>query len=149
MTITRGIAAAALIAGVAVGASGTAWADQTMSGHYTWTTTTPTGKSTSGDIYFTPCGDGCASAASTPGGPAVGQARLVNGQWTMNGTWPVDCPDATPSANPEPSANPQPYVDTWDPNTLAGTDVFTYSVPTCGSPAGYQQINKLQYRQAP
>ncbi len=142
MTITRGIAAAAMLAGLAVGTGSTAWADTTMSGHYTWTTTAPhSGHSTSGDYYFTPCGDGCASAASTPGGPALGQARLVHGQWTMDGTWPVGCPDGT--------SVPVSYHDTWDQNTLAGTDALTYSVPACGNPAGYQQINNLQIRQAP
>ena len=141
MTLTRGIAAAAMLAGLAVGTASGAWADPTMSGHYTWTSTSPTGESSSGDYYFTPCGDGCASVASTPGGPAVVHVRLVNSQWTMDGTWSVRCSDGTSGAKPEP------YHDTWDPNTLAGTDTLTYSVPACGHPAGYQQINKLQLRQ--
>ena len=38
----------------------------------------------------------------------------------MDGTWSVRCPDSTLGANPEP------YHDTWDPNTLAGTDTLTY-----------------------
>jgi hypothetical protein len=142
MTVTRAIAATALFAGLAVGTASPVWAETTINGRYTWTSTTPTtGKSTSGDLYFTPCGDGCASAASTPGGPVVGQVRFVTGQWTMDGTWSVRCADGTLSA-------PEQYHDTWDPNTLAGTDALTYSVPSCGQPAGYQQINKLQLTQA-
>jgi hypothetical protein len=50
-------------------------------------------------------------------------------------------------------ANSEPYHDTWDPNTLAGTDALTYSVPACGNPAGYRQTNTqtntLQLSQAP
>jgi len=141
MAITRAIGAAAMLAGLAIGTASTVWADTTMSGHYTWTSTSPTGQSASGDYYFTPCGDGCASVASTPGGPAVAQVRLVNKQWTMNGAWPVRCSDGTTS-------NPVPYHDTWDPKTLAGKDAITYSVPGCGHPAGYQQINNLQLRPA-
>jgi hypothetical protein len=141
MTIRRGIAAAAMLAGLAVGTASTAWAAPTMSGHYIWTTTNPQGKSSHGDFYFTPCGDGCASVASTPGGPSVGQARLVNGQWTMDGTWPYRCADGTPTS--------QPYHDVWDQNTLAGTETITPSGPACGAPAGQQQITTLQLKQAP
>jgi hypothetical protein len=38
MTVTRGIAAAAMLAGLAVGTASVAWAAPTMSGHYTKTT---------------------------------------------------------------------------------------------------------------
>jgi hypothetical protein len=76
MTFTRGIAAAAMLAGLAVGTASGAWADPRMSGHYTWTSTSPTGESSSGDYYFTPCGDGCASVASTPGGPGRGAGAV-------------------------------------------------------------------------
>jgi hypothetical protein len=147
MTVTRVIAGTAIFAGLAVGTASTAWADpqndthpNQLSGHYTWTSTNPNGQSTSGDYYFTPCGDGCASVATTPGGPAVGQARLVDGQWTMDGTWSVSCSGGTPGADP------QSYHDTWDPNTLAGTDVITTTGPACGS---HQQTNNLQLTQAP
>lgn len=142
MTITRGIVVAAMLAGLAVGTASTAWSDTTMSGHYTWTSTNRNGQSTSGDYYFTPCGDGCASVSSTSGGPAVGQARLVDGQWTLDGTWAVSCPDGTSAG--EPVA----YHDTWDPNTLAGTDTLTSSASGCGNRAGGQQINTLQLSQA-
>jgi hypothetical protein len=44
----------------------------TMSGHYIKTETNPdTGKSSDEDLYFTSCGDGCASVAHTPGGQAM------------------------------------------------------------------------------
>jgi hypothetical protein len=144
MTVTRGIAAATMLAGLAAGTASAAWAAPTMSGHYIFTSTnTTTGVSIPADWYFTPCGDGCASVAYTPGGPAAGQARLVNGQWTMD--TPADavrCPDGTEVAKALSSH------DTWDPNTLAGTDALTYNVPACGNRAGFQQINNLQLRQA-
>ena len=144
MTITRGIAAAAMLAGWAVGTASAAWADTTMSGHYIRIETNPqSGQSATDDWYATPCGDGCASLASTPGGPAQSQARLVNGQWTMDSTVSaLRCPDGTVVAN----AVSARY--TWDPNTLAGTVQVTYNVPACGNPAGYTQTNNVQLRQA-
>lgn len=142
MAMTRAIAAAAMFAGLAVGTASAAWADTTMSGHYTWTSTTPRGSAMSGDYYFTPCGDGCASVATAPGGQAVALARLINGQWTMEGTWAIRCADGSPGPN-------EPYHDTWDPNTLEGTSTLMYNVPACGHPPGYQQTNHLQLRQVP
>jgi hypothetical protein len=143
MTITRGIAAAAMLAGLAVGTASTAWADTTMSGHYI-VTNTDKGYSVTNDWYVTPCGDGCANVAVTPGGPAGSQARLDNGQWTMdiNGG-NAHCPDGTVV----PNANSNHY--TWDPNTLAGTVETTLNVPACGGPAGYSHANDVQLRQAP
>jgi hypothetical protein len=126
---------AALVAAGAVAVAPAAYADMTMSGHYIWTTTNPSGRSSSGDFYFTPCGDGCASVASAPGGPAFGRARLVNGRWTLDGTWPIRCSDGTSAA--------EQYHDWWDPNTLTGSEVWSYGVPACGQPAGHQQINAL------
>lgn len=150
MAIRRGFATAAAFAALAVGAAGVASADPQnnahpgqLNGHYTWTTTTPNGQTTSGDYYFTPCGDGCASAASTPGGAVVGQAHLVDGQWTMDGTWSVTC------SNGGPGGDSATYHDTWDANTLSGTDAITYSGPGCGNAAGRQQVNNLQLTQAP
>jgi hypothetical protein len=98
MTIARGFAAAAMLAGLAVGTAGTTWAaESTMSGHYLRTETDPqTGQSETDDWYATPCGDGCASLADTPGGPALSQARLVNGQWTLDSAvHTLSCPDGT------------------------------------------------------
>jgi hypothetical protein len=145
MAITRRIAAAAMLAGLAVGAAATAWADlPTMSGHYIKTSTDPSsGQSNTKDWYFTPCGDGCASVAETPGGLPWGQARFVNGQWTLDTTGDAACRDGSTV----PAANSAHY--TWDPNTLAGTGQLTTKVPACGDPAGYQYSNNLQLRQAP
>jgi hypothetical protein len=143
MTITRGIAAAALFAGVFAGTASTAWADPpTMSGHYTVTSTDSTGRSTSGDWYFTSCGGGCASRAFTPGGPAD-QARLVNGQWTMDDdSVTTVCSDGSKV----PHASTGHY--TWDPNTLAGTAQFTDKFATCGDSAPRSWTNNIQLRQA-
>jgi hypothetical protein len=144
MTITRGFAATAIFAGLAVGTASAAWAETTMSGHYLRIETDPqTGQSETDDWYATPCGDGCASLALTPGGPAISQARLVNGQWTLESAiHTLNCPDGTVASN----AVSAHY--TWDPDTLAGTVQLTSNVPACGIPAGYQTINDVQIRQA-
>jgi hypothetical protein len=120
-------------------------ATPTMSGHYLKTSTEPSsGKSTAAaDWYFTPCGDGCASLALTPGGQPYAQARLVNGQWAMDMKSDAFCADASTV----PLANAAHY--TWDPNTLAGTARDTQLLPACGYPAGYQYTNTIQLRQAP
>jgi hypothetical protein len=144
MTITRGIAAAVMLAGLAVGTASAASADTTMSGHYIRTETGQSGQSETADWYATPCGDGCASIASTPGGPELSKARLVNGQWTEASVLhTLACPDGTAV----PNAVSGQY--TWDPNTLAGTVQLTYNVPACGNPAGYQTTNFVQFTQAP
>ena len=145
MTLTRAIAAAALFAGLAVSTASPAWAETTLSGHYIRTETDPlTGQSVNDDWYATPCGDGCASLASTPGGPAVSQARLINGQWTLDSAiHTLMCPDGTVLQN----AVSAHY--TLDPNTLAGTVLLTYQVPACGIPAGYQLANNVQLSPAP
>src|SRR6516225_8580974 len=85
MTVTRAMAATAMLAGLAVGTASTAWAspsDRTpeMSGHYVETDTAQNGQTTTGDWYFTPCGAGWASAANTPGGRSM-QVQLVGGKW--------------------------------------------------------------------
>ena len=144
MTITRGFVATVIFAGLAVGTASTAWADTTMSGHYIRTETGPSGQSQADDWYATPCGDGCASIASTPGGPELSQARLVDGQWTLASVLhTLACPDGTVV----PNAVSAHYM--WDPNTLAGTVEVTYDVPACGHAAGYKATNVVQIRQAP
>lgn len=142
MSVTRTIAVAALIAGVAIGTASTARADQTMSGHYVKTETTQEGalQSTTYDWYFSPCGDGCANATvnGTPG-----QAHLVNGQWTMD--FPVGnvtCADGTF----HPASRTAHY--TWDPDTLAGTAQVTATAAVCGLPVGYTFIDNIQLTQA-
>ena len=145
MTITRGFTATVIFAGLAVGTASAAWADTTLSGHYVRTETgAQSGQSVTDDWYATPCGDGCASLANTPGGPALSQAWLVNGQWILDSAvHTLGCPDGTVVAN----AVSAHY--TLDPNTLAGTVLLTYQVPACGSPAGLQVTNNVQLRQAP
>ena len=143
MAIARGFAATVIFAGLAVGTASAVWAETTLSGHYIRTETNPQyGQSVTDDWYATPCGDGCASLASTPGGPAISQARLVNGQWTLDSAvHTLICPDGS-------VVNAVSAHYTLDPNTLAGTVQLTYQVPTCGTPAGYQTTNNVQLRQA-
>ena len=144
MTITWGFAATVISAGLAVGTASAAWAETTMSGHYLRTETSQSGQSETDDWYATPCGDGCASLASTPGGPVLSQARLVNGQWTLDSAvHTLSCADGTVV----PNAVSAHYM--WDQNTLAGTVQVTYNVAACGHPAGYQNTNNVQLQQAP
>lgn len=138
MGVTRGIAAAAMLAGLAIGTASTARATPTMSGHYIATFTASTGQSTTNDWYFTPCGDGCAQLTR----PVTAQARFVNGRWTVDSTADATCPDGT-SVPHALTAH-----DTWDPNTLAGTDQITHNLAACGNPAAHQATNKLQLKQA-
>jgi hypothetical protein len=142
MTVTRVIAAAAMLAGLAIGTASTAWAAPTMSGHYVMTDTDPvSGQSTTNDWYFTPCGDGCASLGFKGRSPE--QARLVSGQWTLDSTGDTTCSDGTHV--------PDAYSDhfTWDPNTLAGKVRITARVAECGNPAGSTFTDNIQLRQAP
>jgi hypothetical protein len=154
MTVTRAIAATAMLAGLAVGAAGPAWADpqdphdrtsNQMSGHYIKTSTASNGQTATDDWYVTPCGDGCASVSvgTAPGGQPFGQARLVNGQWTLDTVAHAVCADGTDI----PNALSVHY--TWDANSLAGSAQTTAKVPECGQAAGYQQTNTVQLRQAP
>jgi serine/threonine protein kinase len=106
-----------------------------MSGHYIDTETyAPTGQTTTNDWYFTPCGDGCADAG-------FGQARLVNGQWTMEVTSNATCSDGSSVQN----ANTDYY--TWDPNTLAGTAQVTTKLAACGRSPGESFSVNVQLRQ--
>jgi serine/threonine kinase PknH len=123
-----------------------------MNGHYIETQTDPStgqpmtsaGQPVTNDWYFTPCGDGCASASvGGPNAGAVGQARLVNGQWTIDTAASVNCVDGTHVPNVFSSRR------TWDPNTLAGALQQTYKVPACGNPAGYSETFNIQLRKAP
>jgi hypothetical protein len=140
MTITRAIAAAAMLAGLPVGAASTAWADPpTMNGHYIRTVTNAKGQAVTNDWYFTPCGDGCAQLTTPP----TAQAQLVNGQWTMDLVSDAVCPDGSTV----PAARGAHYM--WDPNTLAGTVQITVNVPACGEAVGQIGTAKLQLRQAP
>ena len=150
MAIARGFAATAMFAGLALGLAAPTSAAPAMSGHYIETGTDPStgqpftsgGQPVTNDWYFTPCGDGCASAAVTPGGQALGQAGLVNGQWTLDTIDEVSCHDG--SSVPSALSNHR----TWDPDTLAGTLQETYKVPACGRPAEYSSNLNIQLRQA-
>lgn len=138
MALARCIAATGFLAGLALGLAAPAGADFQPDGHYIGTQIDPKtgqpltveGQPVHNHWYFTPCGDGCASAAHTPDGPPVGQAHLVDGQWVLDTTDAAECPDGT--SVPDAIAGHR----TWDPNTLAETIQFTGILPACGSPAG-------------
>ena len=114
----------------------------TMSGHYIRTETNPrNGMNSDDDWYFTPCGDGCASVALSPGGPTYGRSQLVNGQWTMDATDNQSCTDGSTVSD----VNTVHY--TWDPDTLAGTVQVTQKFAVCGDSAPQSFTNNVQLRQ--
>lgn len=162
MAVVRGITATAFLAGLALGlaAPAGAWgpagpapfpADFQPDGHYIGTQIDPKtgqpliieGQTVHNDWYFSPCGDGCAEAAHTPGGPPVGQAHLVNGQWVLDTTDEAECPDGT--TVPDAIAGHR----TWDPNTLAETIQLTGILPACGNPPGASKTVNGQLALAP
>lgn len=146
MAIARGYAAAAMFAGSALALPTPASAvppdlANEMSGHYILTMTNSTGQSTTSDWYFSSCGDGCASVVLTPGGSAGAEARLVNGQWTMDKDGQATCSDG--------AQVPTSQHWTWDPNALTGTVDSTYKAAGCGLPKGYRTVFNVTFRKAP
>lgn len=137
MIVTRGIGWLAVLSGwLAVGSAGVASASPAMNGHYVSTVTSASGEVTTSDWYFTPCGDGCASVADTPGGPAFGEARMFDGQWTL--AWHSDafCPSGT--------RVPGAYASyaRWDPVTFAGANESGITKPICGSDKGLPRVTQ-------
>jgi hypothetical protein len=137
MTFTRSLAAGAMFAGLALVLTAPISAADPLNGHYIETETYPDGHQVHSDWYITPCGDGCASIAD------LGQANLVNGQWTLDGTGGVSCEEG----GDVPHAIGFHY--SWDPNTLAGNVGITNNVQACGNPKGYTETNNLQLALAP
>jgi serine/threonine-protein kinase len=111
---------------------------RTMSGHYIITETNSTGvQSLTSDWYFTSCGDGCASIATASGVQPWSQARLINGQWTVDGEIQSTCP-----------VKAAHY--TWDPNTLAGIGQITQKESSsCSVNPLTQYTTNVQLRRAP
>jgi hypothetical protein len=136
MTITRGLTAGAMLAGLALGLTAPAAAADSLNGHYTETETYPDGHEVQDDWSITPCGDGCAAIGD------IGQANLVGGQWTLDGSGGVSCEQGgdTPNAIG--------FHYSWDPNTLAGTVKITNNEAVCGNPKGYHETHQLQLAQA-
>jgi hypothetical protein len=129
MSITRGVATAAVVAGVAVTAASTAWADPpTMSGNYTLDF--PGNPPTTYMVVFTPCGPGCTNA-QIPNTPNYfdGQAHLSNAQWAM------DVPDPHAIACADGSEHPGVHHDVWDANTLQGAQWATAPSNPCAGDA--------------
>jgi hypothetical protein len=145
MSTTRGLAAAAMLAGLAIGLAAPASAANELSGHYIETETTPHGYQSTSDWYITPCGDGCAAVATTPTGQPWGQAHLANGQWSMESHDDADCVGGGTST----VRNALTSHITWDPVTLAGTNREITTEAACGQPAGFEETNTLQLRKAP
>jgi hypothetical protein len=158
MVVARCITATAFLAGLALGLAAPAGAapalfpaDFETNAHYTETQINPKtnrpfkvhGHGVVNDWYFSPCGDGCASAARTPGEQPLGQANLVNGQWVLDTTDGAECPDGT--TVPDAIAAHR----TWDPNTLAGTVQTTGKEGTCGFPAGDPETADIQLALVP
>src|SRR6185437_984140 len=111
----------------------------TMSGGYTETSTSPTGKTVSTDWTVSSCGEGCLWVKA---GAGSGQARLVDGLWVMDTMNSLSCPDGS---NVMYAA--QSHIS-WDPTSLEGTSQISYMVPACGHPAGFQQTNQIKLKAA-
>ena len=140
MAVIRGFAATAVFAGLAVGAASTAWAETpTMSGDYTETSTSPSGRGVTTDWSVSTCGDGCLWIKA---GAGSGQAHLIDGQWVMDTMNSLSCPDGAFVLYAASS-----HI-TWDPNTLEGTSEITYNIGACGHPPGYHQTNKISLKKA-
>ena len=137
MTITRGFAAGAMLAGLALVVTAPVSTADPLNGHYIETETYPDGHQIHDDWFITPCGDGCADIKN------LGQAHLVNGQWTLDGKGGVSC---------EEGGDVKDAIGfhySWDPNTLDGTVQITNNVKACGNPQGYQETNNLHLQPAP
>jgi hypothetical protein len=162
MAVARCVTATAFLAGLGLGlaAPAGAWgpagpapfpADFQTNAHYISTQINPKtgqpftveGHPVTNDWYFSPCGDGCASAAHTPGGPPVGQANLVNGQWVLDSSDAAECTDGTTVPDAITAHR------TWDPNTLAGTVQTTSKEGACGVPSGATHTANIQLALAP
>ena len=138
MTITRGLAAGAMFAGLALVVDGS----RVHRG--------PAERPLHRDRDLPGRSPGAQTTGSSP--PAVtgarrstdlGQANLVNGQWTLDGKGGVSC---------EEGGDVHDAIGfhyTWDPNTLDGTVQITNNVEACGNPQGYQETNKLHLQLAP
>jgi hypothetical protein len=138
MTITRGFAAGALFAGLALVLTAPVSAADPLDGHYIETETYPDNhQSPPADWFISPCGDGCATIQH------LGTAHLVDGQWTLDGKGGVSCEQGGDT----PDAISLHY--TWDPNTLDGIAGITNNVAACGNPQGYQETNKLHLELVP
>ena len=138
MTITRGFAAGAMLAGLALVVTAPVSIADPLNGHYIETETFPDGHQSAPDNWFiTPCGDGCATIQH------LGDAHLVNGQWTLDGQGGASCEEG---GDVHDAIN---FHYTWDPNTLDGTVKITNNVAACGNPQGYSETNKLHLQLAP
>ena len=141
MAFGRALAATATLSAFALALAAPSSADD-FNGHYSFTETDAAGHAASSDWYVTPCGDGCAAVALTPGGPTK-QAHLANGQWTLDSTDNLQCDNGSTV----PNATTAHF--TWDANTLAGTVVSTDVVPVCGEQPGHQETNNMQLNLVP
>ncbi|WIM88358.1 hypothetical protein PT015_02275 [Candidatus Mycobacterium wuenschmannii] len=138
MTITRGAAAGALLAGLALVFTAPTSSADPFEGHYIETETYPDGhQDPPSDWYVSSCGDGCASIQH------LGQAKLANGQWTLDGKGGVSCEQGGDT----PDAIGFHYA--WDAHTLDGTVEITNKVDACGNAAGYRETNKIHLAPAP
>lgn len=132
MTPIRGLAAAVVLVGTAVGLASPATAD--LSGTYTLSVSN--GRSYTWAI--TDCGSSCADIASTETQSDQafgGQAQLSGNSWTLT----VQRPDALVCES-DGSTYAGTSTFTWDATTLSGSETTTLTAATdgpCGDTAGY------------
>ena len=137
MRMTRGLAAGAMFAGLALVLTAPVSSADPLNGHYIETETYPT------VTRSTTTGTSSPAVTGAPSIKELGQANLVNGQWTLDGKGGVSCEQG---GDVHDAIN---FHYTWDPNTLDGNVQITNNVDACGNPAGYQENNKLHLALAP
>jgi len=138
--IARGFAATAILGCLAVGSASMAWADTpTMSGNYTETSTTPSGKSIDNSWAVNSCGNGCLWVKA---GLGASQALLVDGQWVMDTMNNIACTGGGYTLYGTSTHT------VWDPNTLAGTATHTYVTGACGRAPGDVQVDQIAIKAA-
>ncbi len=125
MTITRGFAAGAMLAGLALVVTAPVSTADPLNGHYIETETYPDGHQAPQTTGSSP-----PAATDAPTIQHLGQAHLVNGQWTLDGKGGVSCEEG---GDVRDAIN---FHYTWDPNTLDGTVQITNNVASLWQPAG-------------
>jgi hypothetical protein len=128
-TIIRGLAAAAVLAGAAVGLASPRGADE-VSGTYKYIAENG---GYAGSWSITSCGPDCAAVQTVEGWFFTANAKLSGGRWNMT----VEDPQGM-VCSARDLANKYPIkVDySWDAVTLQGTSTSTNPTGACGKPVG-------------
>ena len=135
MGVVRAMAATVVFTGAAVGLAGPAWADE-LGGTYTfhgdfgdstWTITSQCEGARPGE---------CTAAHVVSDAGWQGDARLINGLWTMAGPKrALKCDNGSPGQGA--------FIYSWNPDTLIGT-VTAPASPPCRAAAGSNHMSLVK-----